>query len=359
MNKTIYLDNGATTRPYNEIFDYININKNMLYGNPSSLHKLGMEAEREMKKVRNILADIFEARTDELVFTSGGTEANNLAINGYLKRNKHNGNRIITTKMEHPSVKNVFESLQNTGYEVKFISNDNYGTLDLEELANLINDNTALVSIMHVNNETGNINDIEKIGNIIKAKNDKTIFHVDGVQGFLKVDLNFQKSKIDMYSISGHKIHAFKGIGVLYKQKNVNIEPLLYGGGQENNIRSGTENLLGIVSLGIAILKFSENKKNISEMISLKNKLKEGLLNIENVNIISSDLSSPFILSASFPNIPSETLIHFLENEKIYASPGAACSSRKKEKRTDSTIRFSFCYNNTIDEISYVIEILK
>jgi cysteine desulfurase len=267
LGKSIFMDNASTTKPCASIYKYLMNNNEIIYGNPSSLHKQGVLAETEMKKTRETLAGILSCKPGEIIFTSGGTESNNLAVMGYLQRNKHSGKKIITTRQEHLSVLNTIKKLETKDYEIVYIENDKNGYPDIESLNNLIDSNTALVSIMHVNNETGSINDIEKAGNIIKARNKKCVFHVDGIQGFLKIPVDFKKSYIDMYSISGHKFHALKGTGALFIKNSIKISGLFQGGSQEEGKRPGTENLPGIISMRLAAEEFPGNAFNESVKI--------------------------------------------------------------------------------------------
>jgi cysteine desulfurase len=368
LGKSIFMDNASTTKPCASIYKYLMNNNEIIYGNPSSLHKQGVLAETEMKKTRETLAGILSCKPGEIIFTSGGTESNNLAVMGYLQRNKHSGKKIITTRQEHLSVLNTIKKLETKDYEIVYIENDKNGYPDIESLNNLIDSNTALVSIMHVNNETGSINDIEKAGNIIKARNKKCVFHVDGIQGFLKIPVDFKKSYIDMYSISGHKFHALKGTGALFIKNSIKISGLFQGGSQEEGKRPGTENLPGIISMRLAAEEFPGNAFNKS--VKIKKILEAGIKKIPDSRIIKALDSSPYILSAAFPGIPSESMLHSLEEEGIYISSGSACSAKKKNNShvlesmnlekgiIESTVRFSFSYTNTLEETENVLKVL-
>jgi len=370
-----YLDNGATTKPSEEVIDVMVKSMREYYGNPSSLHRKGVEIERLMKKARRQVARALGADEGEIYFTSGGTESNNLAILGALEGNKRKGNHIITTKIEHPSVLNVFNILERKGYDVSYLSVDGNGLIDIEELENTIRNDTALISIMYVNNEVGTIQPISEIAKIISKRKNKPLFHVDAIQAFGKVRLNVKKLKVDLISISGHKIHGPKGIGALYVKKGVKLESIVFGGNQELGLRSGTENVPGILGLGQAAeLVNRDFEANTRKMKELKKRLLEGIkksLAGIKVNGIMEDGSAPHILNVSFEGIRGEVLLHSLERENIYVSTGSACSSKKKafshvlqemsltEDQMEGAIRFSLSYENTIEEIDYTIDRLK
>jgi len=373
MTREIYLDNCATTKPYSEVIEYMNYVNKEVYGNPSSLHRKGIEAEKLIKKARQSIADSIDVLNKEIFFTSGGTEANNLAIIGYLKANPRKGRHIITSKIEHPSVLEVFKSLQDEGYNVEYIDVDKNGIIDLEILKSKISSETALISVMYVNNETGSIQPVDEIANIRNACNSDTVFHVDAVQAFGKLKIKPGKSKIDMLSISSHKIHGPKGVGALYKTGNIKIRPIIFGGGQETLIRSGTENLVGICGFGLAS-EISQNNINSSwkKVLELNElfriKLKES---IEKITILSPQDASPYILNVSFADVKGEVLLHHLEEKEIFVSTGSACSSRKNRHShvlqamgchsniIDGAVRFSFCEENTVEDIKFTIEALK
>lgn len=373
MNREVYLDNSATTRPYDEVIDYISeINKNM-YGNPSSLHTKGIESEKLIKKARSSIAESLKVDPSEIIFTSGGTESNNLAIRGYLLANKRKGKHIITSKIEHPSVLEVFKFLQDNGYSVDYINVDRNGTLDIEELKEKISDETSLVSILYVNNETGAIQPIEKISQIIKSANKNTVFHVDAVQAYGKIVINPKKLGIDMMSMSSHKIHGPKGTGALYVDKSIKIKPIIFGGGQESLLRSGTENVTGICGFGMASeIIFKDIEQNYRKVDSLKKRaIRELKANFSDCIINSEENSLPYILNVAFPYLKAEVLLHHLEERKIYVSTGSACSSRKRiqshvlkamglnTKQIDGAIRISFSSMNNEDDINELINALK
>ncbi|SHK14095.1 cysteine desulfurase family protein [Paramaledivibacter caminithermalis] len=371
----VYLDNGATTRPKEEVINIMVKAMTDYYGNPSSLHRKGIEVEKLVKKARNQVAKALGADEVEIYFTSGGTESNNLAIFGSLEGNKRKGKHIITTRIEHPSVLNVFNELEKRGYDVSYLRVDKAGLIDIDEFKNTLRNDTVLISVMYVNNEVGTIQPISEITNIINKRKNKPLLHVDAIQAFGKVKINLKKLKVDLMSISGHKIHGPKGIGALYVRKGTKIKSIVFGGNQELGIRSGTENVPGILGLGIAadhVKKEFDN--NVNKMRNLKVKLLNGIKNnVEGIKIngfIEED-SAPHILNISFKGIRGEVLLHSLEQEGIYVSTGSACSSRKKsfshvlkemfltEDEMEGAIRFSLSFQNTEEEIDYVIDKLK
>lgn len=301
-NSEIYLDNSATTKPFEEVTEYMNEISRREYGNPSSLNRMGIRAEAAVKKARDIIASSLNANASQLIFTSGGTESNNLAIFGYLKANARKGKHLITSKIEHPSVMEAFRSLENSGYEVEYIGVTNKGLIDVNELAEKLRKDTALISIMLVNNETGAISPIDEISGIIRQKNPYAAFHVDAVQAFGKMRINPEKLNIQLLSFSSHKIHGPKGVGGLYVGKGVRIEPIFYGGGQESGLRSGTENVPGIAGFGLASeLSIKAVDENAAKCRALKEQLTAGIQSsIDNTVVISGADSHPYILNISF-----------------------------------------------------------
>ncbi len=369
----VYLDNGATTKPREEVINIMVKSMRENYGNPSSMHRKGVEVEKLLKKARRQVAKALGADERDIYFTSGGTESNNMAILGALEGNRRRGNHIITTKIEHPSVLNVFKSLEEKGYEVSYIDVGKNGVINIEEFKNSLRDDTVLISIMYVNNEVGTLQPIDNIISIIKGMKKKPLIHVDAIQAFGKIDFNVNKLKVDLMSISGHKIHGPKGIGALYVRKGTKLKSIFFGGSQEQGLRSGTENVPGILGLGAAAESVKKNlKTNTSKMIHLKTILLKAIKNkIEDIKINGSDLegSAPHILNISFEGIRGEVLLHSLEQEGIYISTGSACSSKKKkvfshvlkemgltDNQMEGAIRFSISHENTEDEIEYTIE---
>ena len=356
----IYFDNSATTKVYDEVLEEIVDAMKNNFANSSSLHRLGYETEQRVIKAKKYIANIINGKDDEVYFTSGGTESNNIAIFGVCDAYKKYGNKIITTKIEHPSVLKCFNELENRGFEVYYLDVDTKGYINIEQLINQVDDNTILVSIMYVNNEIGTIQNIDEIGKKIKEKNKNTIFHTDAVQAFGKLKINVKN--IDLMSVSGHKIHAQKGIGFLYVKNGIRLNNIIFGAGQQKGLRSGTINNEGIIGLykasEIAYKNLDENFNkayNIrKEIISLKDK-------IENMSINGDEEKGiPYILSLSFKDIKGEVLLHALEDKNIFVSTGSACGSKGKkdlstihyvnEENVGSTIRVSFSSDNTIEQ---------
>ncbi len=369
----VYLDNSATTKVSEIVKNEINDILNNYYGNPSSIHDIGMKSEKKIRKARKTIAKYLGCKNEEIIFTSGGTESNNLAIIGYAIRNRKKGNHIITSKIEHKSVINSFEYLKTQGFDVTFLNVNQKGMIDLNELENKINENTILISLMHVNNEIGNINKINEIGDLIKKNNSNAVFHVDGVQAFGKYKINLRN--IDMYSFSGHKIHSVKGVGGLYKKKSILIDSIHKGGQQESEIRPGTENLIGISAMGKAVEEIIEEyENNYKKVLELKESFTKYLNdNIEDcvINGAGVEETSPYVLSIALKNIYAEVLLHSLESKKVYISTGSACNSKSKkyshviealnidEELMKGTIRVSFSKYSTMSEIEYALKALK
>ncbi|MBQ1273772.1 MAG: cysteine desulfurase [Cellulosilyticum sp.] len=375
MSKEIYLDNAATTRPYEEVAKVVAETMLYTYGNPSSLHKKGMDAENILKAASQFFARQMGALPEEIIYTSGGTESNNTAIIGAAMAYKRQGNKVITSAIEHPSVKEVFRYLEEQGFEVITVGVNEKGEILLDELKEAIDDKTLLVSIMHVNNEIGTIQNLEQIGQLIKEMNKETLFHVDAVQSFGKIPVHVKRAKIDFLSCSAHKFYGPRGVGLLYKNKAVRMQSLVYGGGQQKNVRSGTENVPGIAgTLKAAEITFAHQKEMLEHMKECKKYLATTILNeIPDtwLNGPSIEESAPYILNIGFKDVRSEVLLHVLENEGIYVSSGSACSSHKKEKdgvliaignepkQLDHAIRFSFSHDTQIEDLKKVVEVLK
>ena len=370
-----YFDNSATTKPSNEVVKIMLEALTIHYGNPSSLHRKGVAVEKLIKASRKQVAKALGVKDEEIIFTSGGTESNNAAILGSVAAGKRKGNKIITTRIEHPSVLNVFKSLEAKEYEVVYLDVNREGKIDLNQLEQELDAQTILLSIMHVNNEVGTLQPIGEVRKMLERSNSQAIFHVDAVQSFGKLRFNPAKLGIDLLSISGHKVHGPKGIGALYVKKDLKLTPIAYGGGQEIGIRPGTENVPGILGLGAAASTIEEKiEVHISKMDILRNRLKEGILSeIQDVMINGSisDESAPHILNVSFFGIRGEVLLHMLEQDNIYVSTGSACSSKKSsqshvlkamgltDQEIEGAVRFSFSYENTIEEVDYVLSRLK
>ena len=368
----IYLDNSATTKPYKQVIEKMVYALSTDYANPSSLHKKGIEVEKNIKEIRRNIARTLGVKDKEIYFTSGGTESNNAIIRGVVALNKKRKNHIISTVIEHPSVLNTLKDLEEEGFEVTYLNVDKYGKINLEELKQAIKPTTCLVTIMHVNNEVGSIQPIQEIGKYLKTLNDKVYFHVDAVQSYSKINFKPSRYNIDFMSVSGHKLHGPKGIGFMYIRENNRIKPMLTGGGQEIGIRSGTENTPGIYGLGEAINIINQNlDEKIEKIANLKNLLKNEIVkNIDNIKINSPEDGVCHILNISFRGVKGEVLLHYLEQKKVYVSTGSACSSKKKGSHVlnemeltpdeiEGAIRFSLSDLNTEEEILKAAEIVK
>lgn len=371
----IYLDNCATTKPREEVVKAMYESMMDDFGNPSSLHRLGMKAEKRVKEARGYIAEFLNVDSNEIYFTSGGTESNNIAIQSFVNKMARRGKHIVTTKIEHPSVLNIMKYYEKNNFEVTYLNVDDYGYISLDELKSSIRDDTILVSVMHVNNEIGSIQPIFQIKSIIKEINPNTLFHVDGIQGFGKIDISLKASGIDSYSFSSHKIHGPKGIGGLFIDKKHVISPIIFGGNQERGLRSGTENLPGIIGFGEAVRimakNYNEERKHVFRLKEyFANRLKAEIEDIR-LNTSLDNMSSPYILNISFRHVRGEVLLHYLEDKDIYVSTTSACSSRGtdkshvlksiglKDEEIQGAIRFCFSYENTMEDMDYTIDVLK
>ncbi|WP_270942025.1 cysteine desulfurase family protein [Romboutsia lituseburensis] len=367
----IYLDNSATTKPYKEVIDRMVYALSTDYANPSSLHRKGIEVEKNIKNIRQNIARTLGAKDKEIYFTSGGTEANNSIIRGVANLHKKRKNHIISTVIEHPSVLNTLKDLEEDGFEVTYLPVDTTGKIDIEEFKQAIKPSTCLVSIMHVNNEVGSIQPIQEIGKYLKSLNDKVYLHVDAVQSYSKINFKPSRYNIDFMSVSGHKFHGPKGIGFMYIKENNRLKPILTGGGQEIGVRSGTENTPGIYGLGEAVSIINKDlDATIDKINSLKNLLKDEIeTNIDDIKINSPEDGVCHILNVSFRGVKGEVLLHYLEQKGIYVSTGSACSSKKKGSHVlnemkltpaeiEGAIRFSLSDLNTEEDIKSVIPVL-
>lgn len=363
----IYLDNAATTVARDEVIDIMVKYLKESFGNPSSLYDFGYSVSRDINSCREVIARYINAKSEEIFFNSCATEGNNTAIFGSISSAK--GKNIVSTDIEHSSVYNVFKSLKEKK-EIRTLKLDDRGYIDIQSVKNLVDENTEIVSIAYVHNELGVIQDVEGIGKAIKEKNKKCIFHVDSAQAFGKVNIDVRKSKIDILTLSGHKIHAQKGIGAIFVNKNINLRPFVLGGGQEKDFRSGTENVAGIMGLKVATEFMYENLEKRKEYLHhLRELLIGGISEIENHKFLTNENGVPNIVTVAFENIRSEVLLHFLESEKIYISTGSACSKGKKSrtfdgigldnKYNDGVVRISLSEFNTEQEIKIFIEKLK
>lgn len=369
-----YFDNSATTKVLDSVKDIVIKTMTEDYGNPSAKHLKGVEAERYIRQAREDIAKTLKVKEKEILFTSGGSESNNMALIGTALANKRTGNHIITTNIEHPSVYNTLSYVESLGFEVTYLKVDENGHISLEELKEAVRPETILVSVMYVNNEMGAVEPVEEISKTIKAKNPNTIFHVDAIQGYGKFRIYPKRQGIDLLSVSGHKIHGPKGVGFLYIDEKIKVKPLIYGGGQQKGMRSGTENVPGVAGLGVAAREAYTNfDEKMNALYGLKDYMIERIAEIEGTHVNSSKGhdSAPQIVSVSFEGIKSEVLLHALEDKGIYVSSGSACSSNHpavsgtlrgigvKQELLDSTLRFSFCVENTKEEVDYCIDTLK
>ncbi len=378
----IYFDNGSTT-PVNErvktkVVEYLNNN----FGNPSSLHKLGVEAEKRIKSEREKVARYLGVESKNIVFTSGGTESNNNAIKGACYTFQNRGKHIITTIFEHASVYNTFKDLQAEGFEVEYLKVDSNGFINIDELKKKIRKDTILVSIMHVNNEIGSVQNLESIGKAIKEVNNRTVFHTDAVASFGKIPMEIKKWGVDLLTASGHKVYTPSGIGFLYVRDGLKLNPLISGGGHEDGRRSGTENVLGIVALGESISILSE--KNIVEEMKKANELRTYLVekiksSIKDVRLNSPEVydgdnltSSPFLVNLGFKGVKAEVLLHYLESKDVYVSTTSACNSKSSKKASrvldaikvpqeylEGSLRITFSHNNTKEEVDEFVSVLE
>lgn len=370
----VYFDNSATTRVLEPVKEIVVKVMTEDYGNPSARHRMGMAAEQYVKEAAETIAGTLKVSAKEIIFTSGGSESNNMALIETAMANKRAGNHIISTAVEHASVYNPLAFLEEQGFRVTYLPVDSQGHISLQELEAAIEPETILVSVMYVNNEIGAVEPVEEIAKVIKKKNPSILFHVDAIQAYGKFVIRPKRQGIDLLSVSGHKIHAPKGIGFLYVNERVKIKPLIYGGGQQRGMRSGTENVPGIAGLGVAAREmYQDHSAKMERMYDLKDYMMERLREMEGVTINSlpGKASAPQIVSASFAGTRSEVLLHALEEKGIYVSSGSACSSNHpavsgtlkgigvKADLLDSTLRFSFGVYNTKEEADYCIEALK
>lgn len=354
----IYFDNGATTKASKQVADVVYKTMTENYGNPSSLHSKGHAAENIVKDARKVISDSIKSKPEEIIFTGSGSEANNLAIIGSARMFRDKGN-IITTKIEHKSVLECMKKLEEDSFIVRYLDVDENGLILTDQLKDFVDSKTQLVSIMHVNNECGSIQPLEEIYNIVKATNPNALVHIDNIQGYCKFEANSRFC--DMMSISAHKVHGPKGVGALYVKSGVRLAPVTYGGGQEKGLRSGTENVPAIAGFAKAVETYTCDKEKLRE---IKNYIaKRVMQEIPKVYVNGDpENSSPYILNIAMIGLRSEIILHSLEQRGIYVSSGSACSSHKpspshvltamgyKPERVDSSVRLSFCNDNTIEE---------
>lgn len=365
----IYFDNAASTPLREQVLEAM-LEEARRIGNPSSLHRLGFEAEGRLKAARAKVASAIGALCEEIVFTSGGTEADNLAIFGAAKKLHRRGRHIITTDSEHPAVSECIKRLEEEGFSVTRLSTKN-GRIDPDELASAVTEQTILVSVMHTNNETGAVYDLAEVSAIAKRKNPNLLVFCDAVQGFLKAPISPRRLGVDLMSLSSHKIHGPKGVGALYVKKGLSLPPLLCGGGQERGVRNGTENLVGIVAFGKACeIGAKSLSEDTARMQSIRDRLREELSRLDGVRILEPERASCHLLSLSVKGWRSEVLLHTLSERGLFVSSGSACSSHKGKSgvlaayglspaEQDSTVRLSFSALNTLQEADEAIRIFQ
>ena len=373
----VYLDNSATTKVFPQVAQLMTKVMCEDYGNPSSMHRKGVEAEKYIRYARETLAKLLKVSEKEILFTSGGTESDNMALIGCAMANIRRGKHLITTRIEHPAVLQTMHYLESQGFRVTYLPVDSSGRVRLEDLRNAVTPETTLVSMMFVNNEIGSVQPIEEAGAMLKKINPNILFHVDAVQGFGKFKIYPKKMNIDLLSVSSHKIHGPKGVGFLYVGERVKILPITYGGGQQKNMRSGTENVPGIAGMTMAAEMIYEHfEEDVNKLYELKEYFIQGVTRMENVQINGltpeGDLrnTAPHVVSVSIGGVRSEVLLHALEDKGIYISAGSACASNKPQTSEtlkavglqreywDSTIRFSFSVFTTKQEIDYTLQTL-
>lgn len=370
----VYFDNSATTRVLDSVRDIVVKTMTEDYANAAAKHRRGMEAEQYIREARAEIAKTMKVSEKEILFTSGGSESNNLALIGGALANQRIGKHIISTNVEHPSVYNPLAALEDMGFEVTFLPVDQDGHISLQELQDAVREDTVLVSVMYVNNEVGFVEPVEEISRVIRGKNPRTLFHVDGIQAYGKYVIRPKKQGIDLLSVSGHKIHGPKGVGFLYIRDGVKLKPMIYGGGQQSNLRSGTENVPGVAGLGAAAREmYRDHEAKAAYLTGLKDYLIDRVEELDGITVNSKrgQGSAPQIVSVSFEGVRSEVLLHALEDRGIYVSSGSACSAHHPgisgtlkgigvhQRLLESTVRFSFGMFNTKDEIDYCMDVLK
>lgn len=362
----IYLDNSATTKPYPEVISLTGSVMEDIFGNPSSMHSMGIAAEKTIADTRRRIALVMGGRDKEIIFTSGGTEANNLAIVGSAKRNRNRGNHLVTSQIEHPSVLNCFRHLENDGFRVSYLPVNKKGIVNLEKLKEVVGSETILVSIMHVNNETGTIEPLAEIGRIVKEGNSSALLHIDAVQSFTKLPLSIRRWQADLISCSAHKLHGPRGAGFLWAKTDILLEPVIFGGGQERSLRSGTENTAAIAGFGLAAeISAKRMVQNAGFLMNLKlaflNSLQKSGVEFY-INGPEPEEGAPHIINLAFPGLKAELLLHSLEAKGLFVSAGSACHSKHPEpshvlsslglskQMLAGSLRFSFSGMNTPDQ---------
>ena len=369
-----YFDNSATTRVLDCVKDIVVKTMTEDYGNAASKHKKGVEAESYIREARAIIAKSLKVQEKEIIFTSGGSESNNMALIGTALANRRQGSHIISTNVEHSSVYNTLGFLKEQGFEITYLPVDSNGHISISQLRESLRPETILVSVMYVNNEVGSVEPIEDIGKVIKEEQPQALFHVDAIQAYGKYQIYPKRLGIDLLSVSGHKLHGPKGVGFLYINEKAKVKPLIYGGGQQRGMRSGTENVPGVAGLGAAVKEIYKNhQEKVDHLYELKDHLMTRIKEVEGCQVNSQPgrESAPQIVSVSFEGVRSEVLLHALEDRGIYVSSGSACSSNHPgisgtlkgigvpQELLDATLRFSFGMFNNKEEIDYAIEVLK
>ena len=370
----VYFDNSASTKVADSVIEVMIKTMREDYGNPSAKHMMGVVAEKYVKEATRMIAKTLKVEEKEILFTSGGTESNNIALIGGALANQRRGKHIISTAIEHPAVYEPLGKLVELGFEVTILPVDRAGHICLEELKNAIREDTIIVSTMYVNNEVGAVEPVEEITKIVHKKNPDCLYHVDAIQGYGKYKIQPKKQGIDLMSVSGHKLHGPKGVGFLYIQKDAKVNPILFGGGQQRGMRSGTINVPGIAGMGEAArLAYEHFDEKIEKMIAIKDYLMDQLEKMEGIHLNSfrGTQSAPHILSVSVQGVRAEVLLHALEDREIYVSSGSACSSNHpgisgtlkgiglEDEFLDSTVRISLCSENTLEEADYFLGTLK
>ncbi len=367
----VYLDNSATTKCFGEVAQLMSKIMTQDYGNPSSMHNKGVESEHYLRYAREVIAKNLKVNEKEIFFTSGGTESDNLALIGTAFANCRAGRHLITTQIEHPAILQTMQYLEKQGFEVTYLPVDENGQIRLSDLEKALRKDTILVSIMHTNNEMGALQPVAEAGELIKRFDKSIVFHVDAVQGYGKFRIYPKRMNIDLLSVSAHKIHGPKGVGFLYINEKIKIHPIIFGGGQQKGMRSGTENVAGIAGMSLAIEKVYESlDKDIERIYGLRDYFIKGVLQIPDVKVngLPGKNAAPHVISLSVRGVRSEVLLHALEDKGIYVSAGSACASNKpsvsatlkaigvEKDLLDSTIRFSLSTFTTKDEIDYTLQ---
>lgn len=367
----VYLDNSATTRCLPNVAALMTKIMCEDYGNPSSMHRKGVESEQYIRHAKEIIARTLKVQEKEILFTSGGTESDNLALIGTAFANFRSGNHIITTRIEHPAILQTCAYLETQGFEVTYLPVDSNGVICLADLEKAMTNQTILVSIMHTNNEIGSVQPIGEAGALIKRINPNTVFHVDAVQGFGKFRIYPKKMNVDLLSVSAHKIHGPKGVGFLYMNEKVKVKPIIHGGGQQKGMRSGTDNVPGVAGMALAVEEIYKDFEEKTEYLyAIKDRFIEGLERLEDVKVngLTGRDSAPHVVSVSIGGIRSEVMLHALEDRGVYVSAGSACASNKpatsatlkaigvEKQYLDSTLRFSFSVLTTEEEVDYTLQ---